>query len=404
MEKTIEDPPTSAVLLDHCHFSQVIFNSVEKFYIPGGDVTCRYTFTQNFIPRQKDWIGIFRVGWKTVREYYTFMWVTLPIDLNNKSAKQQEVQFKAYYLPKDDEYYQFCYVDQDGVVRGASIPFQFRPENEEDILVVTTQEELETLQSINKKLELKVKEQKDYWETELLQLKEQNQKMSSENEKMGIRVDQLQAQLSTQEKEMEKLVQGDQDKTEQLEHLKKENGHLFLSLTEQRKDQKKLEQTVEEMKQNETTAMKKQQELMDENFDLSRRLSEKKMIYNALQREKERLEGENDLLKRENSRLLSYMGLDFNSLPYQVPTSDEGGAGQNPGLVYGNPYSGIQESSSPSQLSIKKCPICKADDICDHTLEQQQMQALCLNCPICDKIFPATEKQIFEDHVFCHSL
>ncbi|XP_050621628.1 calcium-binding and coiled-coil domain-containing protein 2 isoform X2 [Macaca thibetana thibetana] len=305
MEKTIEDPPTSAVLLDHCHFSQVIFNSVEKFYIPGGDVTCRYTFTQNFIPRQKDWIGIFRVGWKTVREYYTFMWVTLPIDLNNKSAKQQEVQFKAYYLPKDDEYYQFCYVDQDGVVRGASIPFQFRPENEEDILVVTTQgeveeieqhnkelckenqelkdscvslqkqnsdmqaelqkkqEELETLQSINKKLELKVKEQKDYWETELLQLKEQNQKMSSENEKMGIRVDQLQAQLSTQEKEMEKLVQGDQDKTKQLEHLKKENGHLFLSLTEQRKDQKKLEQTVEEMKQNETTAMKKQQELME---------------------------------------------------------------------------------------------------------------------------------------------
>nr|XP_055114441.1 calcium-binding and coiled-coil domain-containing protein 2 isoform X8 [Symphalangus syndactylus] len=404
MEKTIEDPPTSAILLDHCHFSQVIFNSVEKFYIPGGDVTCHYTFTQHFIPRRKDWIGIFRVGWKTTREYYTFMWVTLPIDLNNKSAKQQEVQFKAYYLPKDDEYYQFCYVDQDGVVRGASIPFQFRPENEEDILVVTTQEELETLQSINKKLELKVKEQKDYWETELLRLKEQNQKMSSENEKMGIRVDQLQAQLSTQEKEMEKLVQGDQDKTEQLEQLKKENDHLFLSLTEQRKDQKKLEQTVEQMKHNETTAMKKQQELMDENFDLSKRLSENKMMYNALQREKERLEGENDLLKRENSRLLSYMGLDFDSLPYQVPASDEGGAGQNPGLVYGNPYSGIQESSSPSLLSIKKCPICKSDDICDHTWEQQQMQALCLNCPVCDKIFPATEKQIFEDHVFCHSL
>uniref|UniRef100_A0A2K6V2N1 Calcium-binding and coiled-coil domain-containing protein 2 n=1 Tax=Saimiri boliviensis boliviensis TaxID=39432 RepID=A0A2K6V2N1_SAIBB len=429
MEKTVEDPPTSAVLLDHCHFSQVIFNSVEKFYIPGGDVTCHYTFTQHFIPRRKDWIGIFRVGWKTTREYYTFMWVNLPIDLNNKSAKQQEVQFKAYYLPKDDEYYQFCYVDQDGVVRGASIPFQFRPENEEDILVVTTQgeveeieqhnkelckenqelkdscvslqkqnsdmqaelqkkqEELETLRSINKKLELKVKEQEDYWETELLQLKEQNQKMSSENEKMGIRVDQLQAQLSTQEKEMEKLVQGDQDKTEQLEHLKKENDHLFLSLTEQRKDQKKLEQRVEEMKQNETTAMKKQQELMDENFDLSRRLSENKMICNVLQREKERLEGENDLLQRENNRLLSYMGLDFNSLPYQVPTSDEGGAEQNPGL-----------------LSIKKCPICKADDTCDHTLEQQQMQALCLNCPICDKTFPAREKQIFEDHVFCHSL
>ncbi|XP_061247469.1 calcium-binding and coiled-coil domain-containing protein 2 isoform X3 [Bos javanicus] len=305
MEETVDDPPTSAVLLDHCHFSQVIFNSVEKFYVPGGDITCYYTLTQHFIPRRKDWIGIFRVGWKTTREYYTFMWVTLPVDLNSESAKQQEVQFKAYYLPKDDEYYQFCYVDQDGVVRGASIPFQFRPENEEDILVVTTQseveeieqhnkelckenrklkdscvslqkqnsdmqatlqkkqEELETLKSINKKLEQTMKEQKDCWEIELLQLKEQNQKMSSENEKMGVRVDQLQAQLSNQGREMEKLVQGVQDKTEQLEHLKEENGQLFLSLTEQREHQKKLEQTVEEMKQKETTAAKKQQELTE---------------------------------------------------------------------------------------------------------------------------------------------
>ncbi|XP_048645488.1 calcium-binding and coiled-coil domain-containing protein 2 isoform X2 [Marmota marmota marmota] len=396
MEKTIEDPPTSAVLLDRCHFSQVIFNSVEKFYVPGGDITCYYTFAEHFIPRRKDWIGIFRVGWKTTREYYTFMWVALPSDINNKSAKQQEVQFKAYYLPKDDEYYQFCYVDQDGVVRGASIPFQFRPESEEDILVVTTkgkveeieqhneelckenqelkdscaslqkqnssmqaelqrkQEELETLQSINKKLEQKVKEQKTCWETELLQLKEHNQKVSSENEKMGIRVDQLQAQLSTQEKEMEKLVQGDQDKAEQLEHLKKENDQLFFSLTEQREQQKKLQQIVEDMKQKETTAAKKQQELMDENFDLSRRLSENKIICDVLQREKERMERENDLLKKENSRLLSYMGLDFDSLPCQVPTSDQGGAGQNPGLVYGNPYSGIQESSAPSLKKEKK--------------------------------------------------
>ncbi|XP_045344473.1 calcium-binding and coiled-coil domain-containing protein 2 isoform X1 [Leopardus geoffroyi] len=450
MEETVEDPPTSAVLLDHCHFSQVIFNSVEKFYVPGGDVTCYYTLTQQFIPRRKDWIGIFRVGWKTTREYYTFMWVSLPVDLNSDSAKQQEVQFKAYYLPKDDEYYQFCYVDQDGVVRGASIPFQFRPENEEDILVVTTQgeveeieqrnkelckenqelkdtcvslqkqnsdtqaelhktqEELEILKSTAQKLEQEAKAQKDGWETELLQLKEQNQKMSSENEKMGVRVEQLQAQLSTREKEMEKLVQGDQDKTEQLERLKKENSQLLLTLTQQKERQKKLEQTVEEMlKQEETTTLKKQLALKDENAGLSKKLSENKIIYDALQKEKERLERENDLLKRENSRLLSYMGLDFDSLPYQVPTSAQGGAGQNPALVYGNPYSGIQESSAPSLLAVKKCPTCKSDfagDILDFTSEQQRPQPLCLSCPICDKTFPAKEKQIFEDHVFCHSL
>lgn len=447
MEESIEDPPTSAVLLDHCHFSQVIFNSVEKFYVPGGDVTCYYTLTQHFIPRRKDWIGIFRVGWKTTREYYTFMWVTLPADVDSKSTKQQEVQFKAYYLPKDDEYYQFCYVDQDGVVRGASIPFQFRPESEEDILVVTTQgeveeieqqnnelcrenqelkdscvslqkqnadmqaelqkkqEELETLKSINQKLEQEVKVQKDGWETELLQLKEQNQKLSSENEKLGVRVVQLQAQLSSQEKEVEKLVQGDQDKTEQLELLKKENDQLFLSLTEQREHQNTLEQTVMELRLKEAAAAKEEQELMDQNLDLSKRLSENKITCNVLQREKERLERENDLLKRENSKLMSYMGLDFDSLTCQAPTPDEGGAGQNPGLVYGNPYAGIQESSSPSLPFIKKCPKSDfVDDIFDHTSKEQPIQTLYLNCPICDKSFSAKEKQIFEDHVFCHSL
>ncbi|KAM5212488.1 calcium-binding and coiled-coil domain-containing protein 2 isoform 2-T4 [Hipposideros larvatus] len=365
MEDTLEDPPTSAVLLDHCHFSQVIFNNVEKFYVPGGDVTCYYTLTDHFIPRRKDWIGIFRVGWKTTREYYTFMWVALPTDVKSELTKQQEVQFKAYYLPKDDEYYQFCYVDQDGVVRGASIPFQFCPENEEDILVVTTQEELETLKSINKKLEQKVKEQ-DSREAELLQLKEQNQKISSENKNMKVRVDQLQAQLSTQEKEMEKLVQGNQDKTEQLEHLKKEHGQLFLSLTEQRERQKTLEQTVEELKHKEATATKKQQELTDQNFDLSKRLSENKIICDVLQKEKQNLEGENDILKRENSRMMSYMGLDFDSLPYQVPTSEQGGAGQSPGLVYGNPYSESYEDDCADYPTLAEY----VQDFLNHLTEQ----------------------------------
>uniref|UniRef100_A0A452G288 Calcium-binding and coiled-coil domain-containing protein 2 n=1 Tax=Capra hircus TaxID=9925 RepID=A0A452G288_CAPHI len=399
MEETVEDPPTSAVLLDHCHFSQVIFNSVEKFYIPGGDITCYYTLTQHFIPRRKDWIGIFRVGWKTTREYYTFMWVTLPVDLNSESSKQQEVQFKAYYLPKDDEYYQFCYVDQDGVVRGASIPFQFRPENEEDILVVTTQGEVEEIEQHNKELCKENRELKD----SCVSLQKQNSDMEATLQK---KQEELET-LKSINKKLEQTMKEQKDyKTEQLEHLKEENGQLFLSLTEQREHRKKLEQTVEEMKQKETTAARKQQELTDQNMDLSKRLSENKIICNVLQREKEKIEKENDFLKRENSSLLSYLNCD--SLSHQMPTSSQGGTRQDPGLVFGNPYSGIQESSAPSLLSIKKCPVCKSDfidDGFDHDLAlEQHLQTLSLNCPICDKTFPAKEKQIFEDHVFCHTL
>lgn len=62
MDETSDEPPTSAVILDSSHFSHVIFNDVEKFYVPGGDVTCRYTLTHNIVPRGKDWVGIFRVS------------------------------------------------------------------------------------------------------------------------------------------------------------------------------------------------------------------------------------------------------------------------------------------------------------------------------------------------------
>lgn len=68
------------------------------------------------------------------QEYYTFMWVALSSAL--ESIKQQEVKFKAY-LPKDSEYYRFCYVDQDGMVQGASIPSQFFPEHKKGFMVLT---------------------------------------------------------------------------------------------------------------------------------------------------------------------------------------------------------------------------------------------------------------------------
>lgn len=53
-----------------------------------------------------------------------------------------------YYLPKDEtEFYQFCYVDGTGQVRGASTPFCFRESAaqntesflDDNLLIVTTQ-------------------------------------------------------------------------------------------------------------------------------------------------------------------------------------------------------------------------------------------------------------------------
>lgn len=121
----------------------------------------RYTLTEKFIPRPKDWIGIFKVGWKTTQEYYTFMWAPLPKDQNKDSATQQEIQFKAYYLPKDVECYQFCYVDEDGLVRGTSVPFQFCPDPDEDIIVVINMEKVEEMELLSEELYQENQELKD---------------------------------------------------------------------------------------------------------------------------------------------------------------------------------------------------------------------------------------------------
>ncbi|NXG94600.1 CACO2 protein, partial [Stercorarius parasiticus] len=470
MDETSDEPPTSAVLLDNCHFSQVIFNNVDKFYVPGGDVTCYYTLTQNIVPRGKDWVGIFRVGWKTTREYYTFMWAPLPSDTHSDTAVQQQIQFKAYYLPKDDEYYQFCYVDQDGVVRGASVPFQFRAETEDDILVVTTQGEveeielqnknlrkeneelkascaslekqnidlqkelnkmqelqnsLESLRSNTEKLELELnslkkenkelKEMDDCREAELHQLEEQIQNVTSDKERLETRLktaldhmDQLQSQVLNYEKEVENLSLMDRDKTEQLESLKEENRQLRAIGTQQEKENKELERCVEYLKglkaelslclspclQNEPSIC---------GHDLMKELEEQKRLLQILQAKKNEANEENQ--KRSEDELLRHL-----SQAEEVSSFSVASQAQAPipspevgGLLFGNPYCGEITCHS---VSIRKCPMC--DEVFPEASETSQyeahVQSHLLECPLCNEAFEKSNKQVFDDHIFCHSL
>ncbi|NWQ96326.1 CACO2 protein, partial [Burhinus bistriatus] len=463
MDETSDEPPTSAILLDNCHFSQVVFNNVEKFYVPGGDITCYYTLTQNIIPRGKDWVGIFRVGWKTTREYYTFMWAPLPSDTRSDTSVQQQIHFKAYYLPKDDEYYQFCYVDQDGVVRGASVPFQFRAETEDDILVVTTQGEveeielqnknllkeneelkascaslkkqnidlqeelnktqelknsLESLRSNTEKLELELnsltkenkhlKELDDCREAELHQLKEQIQNVTSDKERLEKRLktaldhmDQLQSQVLNYEKEVENLSLMDHDKAKQLESLKEENCQLRMTVTQQKEQNKELEHCMEYLK-----VLKAKLSLCptQQNHNLMKELEEQKHLFQILQAKKNEADEENQKLRHENERLrhLSEAGkVSSFSVVSQaqapIPGPEVGG------LLFGNPYCGEITWHS---ASIRKCPMC--DEVFPEDIETSQyeahVQSHLLECPLCSEAFEKSNKQVFDDHLFCHGL
>ncbi|XP_074705254.1 calcium-binding and coiled-coil domain-containing protein 2 isoform X2 [Strix aluco] len=320
MNGTSDEPPTSAVLLDNCYFSQVIFNNVEKFYVPGEDITCYYTLTQNIDPRGKDWVGIFQVGWKTTRECYTFMWAPLPGDIHRDTPVQQQICFKACYLPKDDEYYQFCYVDEDGMVRGASVPFQFRAEAEDDILVVTTQGEMEKIELQHKNL-LKEKEE---LQASCAGLQKQNSDLQEELkntqdnlESLRSNTENLELELNSLKKEKQHLKELDDCREAELHELKaqiqnvisdKEQLDTRLKTALDHMDQ--LQGEMEKIELQNKNLLKEKEELQascaglqKQNSDLQEELKNTQNNLESLRSNTENLELELNSLKKEKQHL-----------------------------------------------------------------------------------------------------
>ncbi|XP_029383901.1 calcium-binding and coiled-coil domain-containing protein 2 isoform X2 [Echeneis naucrates] len=207
------DPPAART------FSQVIFTDIPHSYPPSAAITCSYTFSAAYQPSSRDWVGIFKVGWSTTKDYHTFVWTEPCQDREDQQSVMRQVVFKEYYLPKDEiEFYQFCYVDNSGQVRGASTPFCFKtPEEqsmessqEEDFLIITTQVE----QSMREKAEL---------QKELDQSREENESLKRALQKQIEENAILKGQNEQKEKEKSQVVR-------QLEQTKEENGNLNSTL------------------------------------------------------------------------------------------------------------------------------------------------------------------------------
>ncbi|XP_036614602.1 tax1-binding protein 1 isoform X2 [Trichosurus vulpecula] len=227
---SFQEVPLSSTL-QTSNFAHVIFQNVAKSYLPNAHLECHYTLTQYIHPHPKDWVGIFKVGWSTARDYYTFLWSPMPEHYVEGSTVNCSLSFQGYYLPNDDgEFYQFCYVTHKGEIRGASTPFQFRAsspveelltmedEGNSDMLVVTTKAGL-----LEFKIEKTMKEKEELLkvtsvlEKETSQLREQvgslEKELSSEKE----RCDQLQV-------EYKGLVEASQNLKMENEELEKKHS------------------------------------------------------------------------------------------------------------------------------------------------------------------------------------
>ncbi|XP_037318795.2 calcium-binding and coiled-coil domain-containing protein 2 isoform X1 [Pungitius pungitius] len=200
-------------------FPQVAFIDTPYSYPPSNPVTCRYTLTTAFQPTPRDWVGIFKVGWSTIKDYHTFVWVEPCHDVVGQESTMRPVVFKEYYLPKNEhDFYQFCYVDGNGVVRGASTSFCFKkpaeeedPESglQEDLLVITTQEQVDL--GLLQKAEL---------QRDLDQMKEENETLKKVQQTEQQQVASLKRQNEQKEREMSALIKEMQEIKEQNDSLR----------------------------------------------------------------------------------------------------------------------------------------------------------------------------------------
>ncbi|XP_031964956.1 tax1-binding protein 1 isoform X2 [Corvus moneduloides] len=293
---SFQEVPSSTSTLQTSNFAHVIFQNVAKSYLPNTHLECHYTLTQFIHPHQKDWVGIFKVGWSTARDYYTFLWSPMPENYVEGSTVNCVLTFQGYYLPNDDgEFYQFCYVTYKGEIRGASTPFQFRSsspveelltmedEGNSDMLVVTTKAGL-----LEFKIEKIIKEKE-----ELLKV---TSVLEKETTQLRDQVEQLEKELNHEKQRCEQLQTEQKDNIQTSEAFKRENNDLKKKHEEAASKVLQLEEDIMTVTQK---AIAKETELDSLKDKLKKVMLEKEQLECVLKTEKD----EKELYKDEASIL-----------------------------------------------------------------------------------------------------
>ncbi|KAG7477391.1 hypothetical protein MATL_G00069020 [Megalops atlanticus] len=120
---------------------KVEFRNVGRSYHPQSRVELHYSLSTQHSWASNDWIGLFKVGWSTLRDYHTFVWALVPGDYTEGTNTNCCVHFQACYLPRPSPVeYQFVYVTGKGDVCARSSQFTFCAPNPLDDLVTLEQE------------------------------------------------------------------------------------------------------------------------------------------------------------------------------------------------------------------------------------------------------------------------
>ncbi|KAG7278906.1 hypothetical protein CRUP_036420 [Coryphaenoides rupestris] len=104
----------------------VVFRNVGQVYFPETRVECHYSIASEHPWSPNDWIGLFPVGWSSVKDYHTYTWALVPEGYTAGADVNSCALFHSFYLPRPGPTeYQFVYVAEGGEVCGRSRNFTF---------------------------------------------------------------------------------------------------------------------------------------------------------------------------------------------------------------------------------------------------------------------------------------
>ncbi|XP_041372370.1 tax1-binding protein 1 homolog [Gigantopelta aegis] len=299
-------PSLSEAKFHRSEFASVVFHNVAEVYPADAHVDCMYTITADITATSRDWVGLYKVGWISPKDYIYYEWAPMPKDYKPQTEAEGEILFQAHTLPKEDgEFYQFCYVSSSGQVRGASTPFQFKEPCADDF-VEFDEEEMDMLVIRSKTVVLM--ENLNKVEDENKKLNTLKEKMEEEIKSLVDKVRMLNKSLDKEKKQRKKLNDALHASEAKLEEMLSESNDMTLVHDE-------LTAKINALTESKSEADKSVEKTQEELLILQVKVK-------VLQSEKDELDGKNRTITEEMELYKSHLSKSENSASEYVHEID----------------------------------------------------------------------------------
>ncbi|XP_035517440.1 calcium-binding and coiled-coil domain-containing protein 1b isoform X1 [Morone saxatilis] len=281
--------------------STVVFRNVGQLYFPQTRVECHYSLNSDHQWSSSDWIGIFEVGWSSVKQYYTYTWALVPEGYTEGTSVNCCALFQASYLPRPSAVeYEFVYVDKMGEVCARSRSFTFyapkpldeletlkeerdEEDGEEELLLVIPRAQL--LQSrleecLKKQAEIQQALDMTKKETENVKESSENARMEWEREREAMReeISELRSNIRQNYEMLKKMEGKHKDVKYSQESLSSELSNLMAEKAESQQRIKDLEEELRVLNDRET----------EENVELERLKERVKKMSSQMKHDEEK--------------------------------------------------------------------------------------------------------------------